>query len=160
MQDNLVLGKYYKGWTLLFQTTHALRQVTARMFRPLGISPLELVALRIIKGSSKPIRPIDLSQLLLRKRTSMSALVNTLQKKRLVRKVKDLDRKNLVRIELTDKGEELYRQAYNISITDKAIYRILRALSEEQYQQLMASLEVLFEKALQELEIDYKLPFK
>ena len=160
MQDNFLVGKYYKGWTLLFQTTHAMRQVTARMFRPLGISPLELVALRIIKGSSKPIRPIDLSQLLLRKRTSMSALVNTLQKKRLVRKAKDLDRKNLVRIELTEKGEELYRQAYDISITDQAIYRILRSLSEEQYQQLMASLEVLFEKALQELEIDYKLPFE
>ena len=159
MQDNLVLGKYYKGWALLFQTTHAMRQVTARMFRPLGISPLELVALRIIKGSPKPIRPIDLSQLLLRKRTSMSALVNTLQKKRLVRKAKDLDRKNLVRIELTEKGEELYRQAYDISITDKAIYRILRTLSDEEYQQLISSLEVLFEKALQELKIDYKLPF-
>ena len=160
MQDDFVLGKYYRGWALLFQTTHAMRQVTARMFRPLGISPLELVALRIIKGSSTPTRPVDLAQLLLRKRTSMSALVNTMQKNGLVRKVKDLDRKNLVRIELTDKGEELYRQAYDISVKDKAIYRILRSLSEEQHQQLISSLEILLDKALQELKIDYEFPFE
>jgi MarR family multiple antibiotic resistance transcriptional regulator len=160
MQDKFVLGRYYRGWALLFQTSHTIRQVAARMFRPLGISPLELVALLIIKRSIRPIRPIDLAQLLLRKRTSMSALVNTLQKKGLVRKVKDLDRRNLVRIELTEKGEAVFRQAYDVSVKDKAIYRILRAVSDEQYQQLMSSLEILLEKALEELGVDYELPFE
>jgi len=159
MRENYALGKYYAGFALLFQTTHMIRLVATKMFKPLGISPMEVGAMRIIKGNSKPTKPIDLARLSLRRTASVSTLVNMMQRDGLVRRVKDLDRKNLVRLELTEKGEEVFQQAWDIAITNKAIQRILRALSEEQYQQLISSLNILMEKALEELEAEYEFPF-
>jgi len=73
----------------------------------------------------------------------------------LVRKTKDLDRKNLIRVTLTEKGREAYYQ----STARKSIQRILSSLSEEQKQQLGLLLEELRNKALEELGLGHKLPF-
>ena len=66
-----------------------------------------------------------------------------MEKQGLVRKVKDLDRKNLVRVVLTEKG----REAYYHSTKRESIHQIMSFLSEEERQQLRHCLQTLRDKA-------------
>jgi len=72
-----------------------------------------------------------------------------MEKQGLVRRVRDLDRKNQVRIVITEKGQ----QAYNQSTRRKSIQRIMSALSDEERQQLKSFLQTLKDRALDELEM-------
>jgi len=64
------------------------------------------------------------------------------------------DRKNLVRVSITEKGQ----QAYDKSTRRKPIYKIISSLSEEERQQLRSCLEKLRNKAFKELIVEYKPP--
>ena len=78
-----------------------------------------------------------------------------MEKQGLVKKVKDLDRKNLVRITLTEEGHQAYRE----SIKRESIHRIMSSLSEEERQQLKSSLLKLRDTALEEPQIESKPPY-
>jgi DNA-binding MarR family transcriptional regulator len=67
-----------------------------------------------------------------------------MEKQGLVRRVKDLSRKNMVRVELTEKGHE----ACNRSAKRESMYKILSSLSDEERQQLCLYLRKLRDKAL------------
>ena len=64
-------------------------------------------------------------------------------------RTRDLEKKNLVRVSLKDKG----KQALELSSDTKVIPRILSSLSEEQRQQLITCLDIVRAKALEELGI-------
>jgi DNA-binding MarR family transcriptional regulator len=64
------------------------------------------------------------------------------------------DRKNLVRVSITEKGQ----QAYHKSTRRKSIHRIISSLSEEERQKLRSCLEKLQNKAFKELIVEYKPP--
>ena len=72
-----------------------------------------------------------------------------------MRKVKDFDRKNLVRVILTEKGQQAYYQSSEI----KSIRQIVSSLSEEERQQLRSYMETLRDKALKELGVGRKPSF-
>ena len=78
-----------------------------------------------------------------------------MERKGLVRKVKDLRRKNLVRVVLTEKGHKAYKRA----IKRELVHRVLSVLSEEEHQQLRACLQKLRDKAFEEIGVAYKPPF-
>jgi len=71
-----------------------------------------------------------------------------------LRKTQDLDRKNLVRVSITEKGQ----QAYHKSTMRKSIRKIMSSLSEEERQQLRSYLEKLQNKAFKELIVEHKPP--
>jgi len=77
-------------------------------------------------------------------------LLNRMEERGLVKRSKDLHKKNLVRIALTDKGEEAFVAACQTS----AISRLMSALSEEQRERLAECLWVLRGKALDELHLE------
>jgi DNA-binding MarR family transcriptional regulator len=75
----------------------------------------------------------------------------------LIRKTKDLHKKNLVRVSITEKGEAAYKHAVN----RKMIQKVMSSLTAEQRKQLTTSLELLRTKGLKEMGIDpKKLPFQ
>ena len=67
---------------------------------------------------------------------------------------KDLDRKNLVRVALTEKG----RKAYYQSTKRESIHNITSSLSEEECQQMLSYLKTLCDKALKGLGMERKMP--
>ena len=69
--------------------------------------------------------------------------------------LKDLERKNMVRVATTKKGQELYKQ----SNKRESIHRIMAALSEEECQQLIGCLTRLHTAALKEIGVDHEIPF-
>jgi len=78
-----------------------------------------------------------------------------MEKQGLVRKVNDLERKNMIRIVLTEKGEQVYQRSREM----KVIPKILSCLSPEERDNLRTYLETLRNKALGEIGIRYQLPF-
>jgi DNA-binding MarR family transcriptional regulator len=71
-------------------------------------------------------------------------------------KEKSLDKKNLVRIRLTDKGEAIYHQAIGM----KPMHEIISVLSKEERQELKTLLGKLRDRAQQNLGRKYKLPYE
>lgn len=69
-----------------------------------------------------------------------------MEKQGLLRKTKDLERKNIVRITLTDKGEEALRQA----MKRETIVKVISFLSDKEQDCLRAHLETLRHGALEE----------
>ena len=120
-----------------------------------GITPEEAAVLFVIRSIGRRATPAEISRWLYRKQHSTSGLLKRMEKKGLVTKTNDLDRKNLVRVSLTEKGE----QVYEYSTKRESIHRIIEALSEEECVQLASYLRTVRDKALEENGEDLNLPF-
>ncbi len=83
----------------------------------------------------------------------ISYILNRMERDGLLRKAKDLDRKNMIRVSLTEKG----KQAYYLSTKRESIRQAISALSEEEYQQLWPCLEKLRSKSFGTLGMDASL---
>jgi len=144
----------YNLWVLLHQTTDATLRARQKELDQFGISVVEVGVLEIIQTSDEEVTPSEISRQIFREPHTVSALLNRMEKKGLLTKTKDLDRKNMVRVSITEKGQ----QAYDNSTERKSIYRILSSLSEEERPQLRSCLEKLRNKAFKELTEERKPP--
>jgi DNA-binding MarR family transcriptional regulator len=70
-----------------------------------------------------------------------------MERKGLVKRAKDLEKKNLVRIALTEKGQRVYAQ----STKRESIHQIMSFMSEEKCEQMSECLGELRDKALEYL---------
>ena len=151
MQDVSLDDQDYRLWVVLLHTRHAIYKARTRELRRFGISPIEASVLFSTQVNRGTVALSELSRCLLREPHSVSQLITRMEKKGLVRKVKDLDRKNLVSVVMTEKGQ----QAYDQSTGREAIHYVMSSLSEEERQQLSSCLEKLLGKAAMELGMDY-----
>lgn len=152
MREPLFPSKYYQLWWLLVHVWRAIHKVRAKELRGHRITPEEAAVIFIIHNIG-PATPAEISRWVLREPHSVSRLVSRMERKGLVSKNRDLARKNLVRVALTEKGT----QSYSALIKIESIQRIMSVLSEEQYQELYSCLEVLLNKAFEELGSKYVL---
>ena len=144
----------YNLWVLLHQTTDAALRARQKELDQFDISVIEVGVLLVIQAIGEKATPSEISRRIFREPHTVSALLNRMEKKGLVRMTQDLDRKNLVRVSITQKGH----QAYDKSTGRKSIYKIISSLSEEERQQLRSCLEKLRTKAFKELTVEYKPP--
>lgn len=114
------------------------------------MTPEKAQVLFIIQALGKDAIPARVSKCLLRQPHSVSSIVERMQKDGLVKKVKDLDRKNLVRIELTESGQK----AYDLTIKRGPIHRMMGALKPEEQQQFREYLEKIMAVAEKELGLN------
>jgi len=109
----------------------------------------------VIDAIGDKATPAEISRWLFRQSHTISGLLKRMERDGLIRMVKDLDRKNLVRVALTEKGQ----QALDQSRKREAIHYVMSTLSLEEQQQLSSSLDKLLSRALINLGIEGKLPF-
>lgn len=140
---------------LLNITSDAILRARDKELSKHGISSIEAGVLFIVQAVGDRTIPAEISRWIFREQHTVSALLSRMVKKGLIRKTKDLEKKNLVRVSLTDKG----KQAYENSLGRESIHQIMSALSEEERQQLSLSLRTLRDKAFEALRIEYKPPF-
>jgi DNA-binding MarR family transcriptional regulator len=155
MKNPLFEDKDYTLWWLLFQAQDTLFKAREKELRQYGISPEEAAVLFIVQCLDNQAIPSEISRWLFRKPHTVSGILDRMEKKRLVSTTKDLPKKNLVRVSLTDKGEQACDQATKI----ESIRQIMSSLSEQERQKLRSHLETLRDRALKELGIDTKPPF-
>jgi len=155
METNVATDGDFKLWVLLRQTCHAIITASGNELRQIGISSRQAAVLSIVKAITVPATPAEISRWLFRQPHTVSGLLNRMEKQGLVRKVNDLERKNMIRIVLTEKGEQAYQRSRGV----KAIDKILSCLSPEERDSLRTYLETLRNKALGEIGNRYQLPF-
>ena len=144
---SLSVDQYYDLWNLLSEARDAIVRVRETEASQFSISAMQTHVLFYVQAIDGPVTPAQLSRYLFRESQSVSGILNRMEKQGLIKRVKDLDRKNQVRVVITDKG----RQAYNQSTRRKSIQRIISSLSEEERLQLKSFLQTLKDRALKEL---------
>jgi MarR family transcriptional regulator, organic hydroperoxide resistance regulator len=115
-----------------------------------NLTPEQAQVLLIANALDNKGTPAEISRNLVRQPHTISALVNRMARKGLVSKVKDLERKNMVRVALTKKGEK----ALEISAKGGPIRRILGVLDERERREFHDYLERIMQKSRDELGLD------
>jgi DNA-binding MarR family transcriptional regulator len=134
----------YELAVLLVQARDAVMKARRKELTRYHISPRQSAVLYYIQAIGAKATPAEISRGLFRESHSISEILGRMEKQGLLRRVKDLSRKNMVRVELTEKGREACNQSEKRASLDK----IFSTLSKEERQQLRSYLERLRDKAL------------
>jgi len=149
METSADQRRNFELWAALGQARDAIAKCRANELRATGsISAIQSAILWIVQHTDEPPTPAEISRWILREPHTVSTLLEKMQKRGFVRKKRDLDRKNLVRIEVTEKGEKAYRQSMENA---KVIDGIMSCLTEEEAANLLAYLKKLRSEALERL---------
>jgi DNA-binding MarR family transcriptional regulator len=149
MRTEKDIAEAFEIWGLLQQTEHAIARARYNELRRyVGISTAESAVMWIVKTLDGPVTPSEISRWLFRKPHTVFALLKLMQKQGLVEKVKDLERKNMVRVVLTKKGEETYKLAME---RREIVPEIISSLPREERAKLRASLQMLRQKAFEQI---------
>ncbi|MCX6012374.1 MAG: MarR family transcriptional regulator [Chloroflexi bacterium] len=149
MNKNKDKVEVYKLWVLFHQSHYAIEQLRQKELDELGISMTQATVLSIIKTMNVPPTPAEISRRIFREPNTISELINRMAKQGLIIKVKDLERKNMVRIALTPKGDDIYEQSRKA----KYISEIFTVLSESDIKQLNHYLKLLRNRAMSSVEL-------
>ncbi len=142
----------YNLWILLLLTTEAIRKLRTQELGRLGDKAAQATVLYVVDIIGDKATPSEIARWLFRKRNSVQAIVQRMEKVGLVKLTKDTKRRNLVRVNLTEKG----RTALKRMSVRQSIDSTFGVLSEEQRSELRALLETMRCKALVSLGITGK----
>ncbi len=134
-------------WLWLARTRDAIFRAREKELHQYNISPIQSTVMLVIRALREKATPAEISRWIFRESQSVSELLNRMEKEGLVSKVRDLDRKNMVRVELTEQGIKAYHQTLKYEM----IHKVMSSLSAEERQQLRNTLAKLWEKTLTEL---------
>jgi MarR family transcriptional regulator, organic hydroperoxide resistance regulator len=137
-------------WMLITHTRYAIFRAREKELQRYGVSPEQVGLLFVVQALGNKATPAAISRHIIRQPHTVSALVDRMARRGLVKKVKDLDRKNLVRVVMTEKG----KKTYELSTKRGPIHRILGILEPKERKELRGTLEKLMAKARKEIGLD------
>ena len=140
-------GNAYKLWHLLRISRALGLEMRNQELADLGITRCQATLFNAMRSAGEKATIAELARWTGQRPHGLSALVSRLEAQGYVKRVRDLDRKNLVRVELTDKG----RVAYEAARQRDSINRFVGSLDDEQRDCLESALEALIECASREL---------
>jgi len=139
--------EYYALWWLLLQARRSAYTLREKEVNRYGLTPENVAVLFAIQAIGPEATPAEISRWILRKPNSTSGLLNRMERNGLITKSKDLRKKHMVRVVITEKG----RLAYEKSARRESIRYLFGGLSEEERQQGKAFLLKLRDRATEEL---------
>jgi len=129
-----------KLWLLLHRVRDALVLCEDSIFRKYGLTMEQFAVLAAVK-SRGPLRPTDLAFILERRTNSITMLVDRMVKAGLVRRTRDRIDRRVVRVSLTNKGENALKPATPAGW--EFIQKILSTLSYKDKYAVASLLEIL-----------------
>ena len=139
---------------LLDSTRETIQKAVKLELAQYQMSLPQVKVMHMLAQSEEGLTPAQLSEFAIRELNSITTLINRMQKKGLVKKVKR-DGDNKTYVILTDKGVDIYTN----TVTERSIMLIFDTLSDEEKYQLTGLLSKLQTKARNLLGLDYKPPF-
>jgi DNA-binding MarR family transcriptional regulator len=107
-KDEAELNESEVLWARLFMATTVVERAREIELSRANVSLIQAMVLHVLKIAAEPMTPTKLARMLCREPHSMSALIDRMEKQGLVQKKHDLSRRNLVRVVLTQKGQEAF----------------------------------------------------
>ena len=146
--------EYYRLWVLLRQVGHLMTELRREDLLAYEMSPAQAATLRSVANLKEIATPAEISRWLMRKPHTITHLLNRMEKCGQIKKVKDLKRKNQIRIALTEKGKRDYDRIKKAEFT----HPILSFLNDDDKKTLENCLNNIRTKLLEELNISYRPP--
>jgi len=134
-------------WQAFTRTHHIISKVGQKELRRHGMTVNEAVVLFTVLRLKGHATPAAISRQLFWELHTVSEQLKSMEAKGLIRKVRDLGRRNLIRVEVTAEGVEVYRR----SARRRSTREVMSALTKEEQLQLWGLLAKLRAKALSEL---------
>jgi len=138
MPDEVVAGELADR---LFQVAHRLRRSTQRVFAPLGLTPAQERALRIVTRSGGSVRMGEIAARMGIVPRSATGLVDRLEEAGVVRRAPDPDNRRSVLVSLDERGEDLH--AAMAKARAEAAEELFAPLSASQRAELARLLDLL-----------------
>lgn len=154
MKNQLSVDEDYNLWVLLSQTADATVRARQKELDKFDVSVIEVAVLEVIQAAGGAVTPAEISRRVFREPHTVSALLNRMERRLLVTKSQDLDRKNMVRVSVTENG----LLAYNRAVGRDSIYRMLSRLSKGERLDLWSCLEKVRIMAFKELTVEVEPP--
>ena len=129
---------------LLRQTSDAVLRARQAELLDMHVTTIEAATLLAIDGLGERALPTRISEWILRRPNSTSALLQRMEKDGLVERAYDLERRNLVRMALTDYG----RQVLDEVAVRTSVHHLFGKLPDEERQCLKTALVHLRKEAL------------
>jgi DNA-binding MarR family transcriptional regulator len=141
-------------YILLDQTDGIVTNAVELEVKHLRITQPQVKILTILSRQDTPVTLEELSNWTLKEFNSVSTLINRMEKKGLVKKIKKNNNLKTY-VTLTEKGSKLYHKG----VTERSIHLIFDELSEEERKQLKDLLKKVRNTTRELLGLDYKPPF-
>ena len=136
-------------WQLLHRSFGATVKVRQKELDQFGITVTQSAVLRTVVRLGQQATPTEIAKQLFLESNTISEQLTRMETNGLVKKVKDLNRKNLVRIEVTQKGHGLSSKTLN----RESIDYIKSVLTEDEKTELWSTLTKLRGRAMEKLAI-------
>lgn len=150
MKGELFADEYHNLWLLLNHVRQAIFRVREKELFKHGITHEHTEALFCINVlDDEEVTSAKLARCLIREPHTVATLIERMRKGGLVKKVKDLPSKNMIRVEVTEEGKQVYEMAGK----RESIHRIMSCLTKPEQRWLRRILEKLQDKAFDELGI-------
>jgi len=145
----------YNLIAVINQTSHAWSLARTRELAKYGynLSIMRAAVLLILQVMDNNATPTQISQWMLREPHTISALLDRMEKDGLIRRFRDMHKKNTVRVSMTEKG----RDAYQLSLEREAFHSLMSVLDETEREQLRNVMTKLWLRALQ--EVKHEIPW-
>ena len=138
----------YNLIALINQTGHAFSLARTRELSAQRLSMMRAAVLLVLQIRDNNATPTEISQWLLREPHTISALLDRMENDGLIRRYRDLHKRNTVRVAMTEKG----RGAYQESLQRETFHRVMSVLSDEEREQLRRVMTKLWLRVLQEVK--------
>jgi len=152
MAPQIKADREYTLVAQIMQVADIFVKVRERELLPQNLSSTAAEILFLVDAMGEGVTPARITRMMLREPHSVSGILMRMEKQGLVKRAKDMERKNLIRITLTAKGEKALKQAMKLSGTA----RVLSRLTAAQQKELKATLTALKETGVKELRLSPK----
>ena len=105
MAQQIKADKDYTLLTSLLQVADIFVKIRERELLPQNLSATSAAILFLVDAMGKDVTPAKISRMLLREPHSISGILMRMEKQGLIKRAKNMERKNLIRVTLTSKGE-------------------------------------------------------
>lgn len=132
-------------WFLIHRTRDWFRICEDQIFRERGLTTEQYAVLVTMKYLGNPTRPTDVAKSLERSTNSMSIIIERMVKAGLIKRVRDKSDRRVVRLTITDKGENTLKPATLAGL--EFLQKVLSPLSREERHTLVTLLDALKHEA-------------
>jgi MarR family multiple antibiotic resistance transcriptional regulator len=120
------------AWWEMSVTSLILQRAWGMELGQIGLTVPQALVLTMVAGTTEPITPMKLSKLLHREPHTISALLSRMEVQGLVKKERNLERGNWVRVTLTKKGKEAYERL----VLARRVRNVTECLSKQELDAL------------------------
>jgi len=120
------------AWWEMSVTSLILQRAWGMELGQIGLTVPQALVLTMVAGATEPITPMKLSKLLHREPHTISALLSRMEVQDLVKKERNLERGNWVRVTLTKKGKEAYERL----VLARRVRNVTECLSKQELDAL------------------------